>query len=45
MKFRIINFNPSKYFDFNFDYLIKPSNKFKIYKDFVSLTYKRNNCT
>ena len=37
---RIINFNPSKYFDFNFDYLVKPSNKFKIYKDYVSLTYK-----
>ncbi len=37
---RIINFDPSKYFDFNFNYLIEPSNKFTIYKDYVSLTYK-----
>ena len=37
---RILVFNPKYHLNFNFDYLVKPSNDYLNYKYFVSLTYK-----
>lgn len=37
---RIISFDPSKYFDFEYNYLIEPSNKFENYKNHIAITYK-----
>ena len=37
---RIICFNPREHFNFEYNYLIKPSKKFTDYKNYVAITYK-----
>jgi len=37
---RLINFNSKRHNNFNFNYLIKPSNKFIMYNDYIGISFK-----
>jgi hypothetical protein len=39
---RILNHNPTKYFNFNYNYMIQPFQKYQKFKNHVALCYKTN---